>query len=86
MEKISRNEALRKIQTIFREQFLNLDLEVSEGSSPETIEEWDSMAHIAIIIAIEGAFSISVSTEEMGEVGAVSDLLDILAKRQIILN
>jgi acyl carrier protein len=86
MKIYSREEALRKIEVIFQEQFLDIGLKISESSSPETVEDWDSMGHISIVTAVENGFSISFSIEEIGEVGSVSDLLNILVRHQVISN
>lgn len=47
---------------------LNVDVaEIDENSSPDTIEEWDSLKHLNLIIALEEEFGIKFSTDEIGE-------------------
>ena len=36
-------------------------LAIGEDASPETIEEWDSLAHVKIILALEEEFGISAA-------------------------
>jgi acyl carrier protein len=37
--------------------------------------KWDSLKHIEIIFAVEGAFGVAFSPEEIGEVRSVADLV-----------
>lgn len=47
---------------------------VSDGDSPETLETWDSIHHIQLVIAIEAEFGIQFSAEEIGELNSVGRL------------
>jgi acyl carrier protein len=52
---------------------------LSAESSPESVENWDSMQHLNLILAIEEKFGIQLDPEEieqMKNVGAVAALVD----------
>jgi acyl carrier protein len=52
---------------------------LSPSSSPETIENWDSMQHLNLVLAIEEKFGIQLDPEEieqMKTIGAVAALVD----------
>ena len=54
-----------------------LDVEagsLSDEDSPETVESWDSIHHIQLIIAIEAEFGIQFSAEEIGELNSIGRL------------
>jgi len=65
---------LKDINEIFIDIFDDESIVIDMSSSGNTIKEWDSMAHINIIIAIEKEFDIQFSLEEtmnfenMGEI------------------
>ena len=40
--------------------------EISEDSSLDTIESWDSIRHLNLILAIEEEFDITIPDEEVG--------------------
>lgn len=40
---------------------------VAADASPQTIEEWDSIAHLNIVMALEGAFGVRFDPEEIPE-------------------
>jgi len=39
---------------------------ITENSSPDNIESWDSIKHINLILAIEEEFDIKIPEEEVG--------------------
>jgi acyl carrier protein len=51
---------------------------ITAESSPETIESWDSMQHLNLVLAIEEKFGVQLGPEdieEMKNVGAVAALV-----------
>jgi acyl carrier protein len=42
--------------------------EITEDSSPDTIESWDSIKHLNLILALEEEFDIIIPEEEVGNV------------------
>ena len=73
--------ALEMIQTIFREIFDDPALVIDAATSPGTLPEWDSVAQVHIVLAVEEAFAMRFTTDEEAKLHAVSDLLAILASR-----
>lgn len=53
------------LQEVFQDVFENPELEIREDMDANSIEEWDSLQHINLIIATEKAFSIRFSTAEI---------------------
>jgi acyl carrier protein len=52
---------------------------LSAGSSPESVENWDSMQHLNLVLAIEEKFGIQLDPDEieqMKNIGAVAALVD----------
>lgn len=39
---------------------------INENSSTDTIENWDSLKHLNLILALEDEFDISIPNEEVG--------------------
>jgi acyl carrier protein len=63
-----------------------LDIEpelLTEDSGRETLEVWDSLAHLNIVSAVEETFDVVFSTSEMRELTSVGRLRDALASRNI---
>ena len=54
---------------------------ISPESSPETIENWDSMQHLNLVLAIEEKFGVQLDPEDieqMKNIGAVAALVEKL--------
>ena len=54
-----------RLQEIFRDVFEDETLVINDAMSAKDIPEWDSLAHIGIIIAVERAFSIKFAVAEI---------------------
>ncbi len=54
---------------------------ITAESSPETIENWDSMQHLNLVLAIEEKFGVQLDPddiEQMKNIGAVATLVEKL--------
>jgi acyl carrier protein len=54
---------------------------ITAESSPETIENWDSMQHLNLVLAIEEKFVVQLEPEDieqMKNIGAVAALVEKL--------
>lgn len=58
------------------------DLDLS--SSTDTVEKWDSLAHLQVIMEIEQAYGVRFSTEEIPQLTSVQKLQDTLAKLGVL--
>ncbi|HTM52894.1 MAG TPA: acyl carrier protein [Pirellulales bacterium] len=56
---------------------------VTPSSSHETIEEWDSLNLLNILMSIEGEFGVSVSPEEAAEFVSVERILGVLRSKGV---
>ena len=58
-----------------------LDLEegqLTPESSPEDIDEWDSMANVNIIVALEEEFKIKFKLEDIQDAKVVNDFINLV--------
>lgn len=55
-----------KIQQIMADVF-NISVNgITEESSQDTVEAWDSLKHLDLVVALEEEFDISIPVEEIG--------------------
>jgi acyl carrier protein len=78
---MNREEILNKVQQIFKDNFDNEELTVSEQTSSSDIEEWDSFEQINLLVTIEGAFKIKFDITEVSEIKCVGDIIGFIEKK-----
>lgn len=57
---------------------------ITSDSSSDTIETWDSMSHINLILAIESEFKVSLSPDEAMDMLTVGLIETILSEHGVI--
>ena len=72
-------EITEKVTSIFKDVLDNDDIILMRETIADDIEEWDSLAHISIIVAIEKQFKIKFDLAELKQLKNVGDLLDLVA-------
>lgn len=76
---MSREDILEKIIEICADIFDDDSIELTEESSAEEIEAWDSLAQLNIVSDIEDEFDISLSIEVVSKAKTIGELVDIVA-------
>ena len=75
-------ETLDHVRNIMMDVFELDQLSISEATTAHDIEQWNSLSHIRLIVAIERAFKIQFSNAEIERLKDVGDLVrNIDAKR-----
>ena len=69
------SEKLTKLQSIFRDVIGDPSLEISEDTKRADLEDWDSVAMVQIILAVESEFGVRFSTGDIANITAVSDIM-----------
>lgn len=59
---MEKNEILAKVQDIFRDILENEEIILSNETTADDIEEWDSLSHIQLIVTIEKTFKIKFTS------------------------
>ena len=74
-------EIFEKLKNILFNVFNDESITITEASSSDTIEEWDSLAHVQIVNDIQKAFGIKISAREMMDWDTVSDIIDTISEK-----
>jgi acyl carrier protein len=75
---MSSDQILPQIRSIMEDVFDLDDLSVTSATTAEDIEEWDSLSHIRLVVAIERKFKIKFKTAEIEGLKNVGDLVDLI--------
>lgn len=78
---MERQEVFEKLTGVFEDVFDIEDVELTDATSADDIEEWDSLSHVQLIVAIEKAFKMKFTSLEIMKWKNVGELVDsILSK------
>ena len=75
------SDILKKLQPIFQDIFEDDDLLITAESSADSVEGWDSLAHIVLIFAIEQEFKIKFALGELEAMKDVGDMVELMQKK-----
>lgn len=78
---MDQKEVLAKVQDIFRDVLDNEDIVLTPATTAGDIEEWDSLSHIQLIVAIEKQFKIKFSSKEILSWGDVGAMVESIASK-----
>lgn len=78
---MERNDIMARVQEVFRDELELDDLVLNEETTADDVEEWDSLSHIQLVVAIEKAFGIKFTSREILSWDNVGDLVDSIEKK-----
>jgi len=81
-ERASRNNVLERVRQIVSDVFAVPLERVDATSSPETIEAWDSMQHLNLVLAVEDTFDLQFTPEEMELMRNVKQIVTVVELRK----
>ncbi len=75
---MDREEILEKLSEIMQEVFDDVP-SITEDTTADDIEDWDSIGHVYLIAEIEDEFNIKFG-EKMNDVGTVKAIIDFIVE------
>lgn len=78
---MTREEIFGEVKEIFRRVFDDENLTITEETTAKDVDEWDSMEHINLIVAMEGTFHVKFTIEEAGRLKNVGEMVDLISQK-----
>ena len=78
---MQKEELLLQIQDIFRDVLDDEEIVLTETTTADDVEGWDSLTHIQLIVAIEKSFKIKFTSKEILSWKNVGELVGCLASK-----
>lgn len=75
---MSREEVFEEVRKIFRENFDDEELVIVDETNSKDIEDWDSIEHINLVIAMEKRFGLKFDIREVGKLANVGEMVDLI--------
>lgn len=70
-----------KLNEVFQDIFDDDSIIVSENTTADDIEDWDSLEHINLVVAVEKCFGIKFTMGEVTGMKNVGEMVDIILER-----
>lgn len=72
-----------KIINALKEAMDNDELDVQLSDSFREYEDWDSLAYLSMIAALDEEFGVEIEDEEFGQLTTVEDLVNAVQKKAV---
>jgi len=78
---MERNDILKRVEEIFREELEQDELVLTDKTTAEDVDGWDSLSHVQLVAAMEEAFGIEFKSREILSWDNIGDLIDCIEKK-----
>jgi len=78
---MTRDDIVTTLTDIFRDVFYDDELVLRDAMTADDVEEWTSLTHINLILAVEEAFEIKIRSNEIEKLTDVKALIDLIEKK-----
>lgn len=78
---MERKDIINRVQEVFRDELELDDLVLTDETTADDVEEWDSLSHVQLVVALEKAFNIKFTSREILSWDNVGDLVDCIEKK-----
>jgi len=78
---MNRNNVIERLTEVFRDVFDDHSIIISERTTSEDIEDWDSIEHINLVEAVEDEFKLRFKMKEVSGMKNVGEMIDIICER-----
>jgi len=74
-------EIQSRLQEVFRDIFDDQAIVLFREMTAKDIEDWDSLTHINLVVAVEKEFGLKFNLTEIKGLKNVGEMIDLLARR-----
>jgi len=78
---MDRETIWQKLTAVFRDAFEDEELEIGPETTADDVEDWDSVTHIQLLVAIEKAFGIRFNTGEVAGLANLGEVVELISSR-----
>lgn len=76
---MSREEIYVKLNEVFCDVFDDESITINDTTTVADVEDWDSLEHINLIVAVEKKFGFKFNIGELNKMENVGEMVDIIS-------
>ena len=73
--------SLEELTPVFRQVFDDNSIVITRNTTADDIDDWDSLTHMNLVIAMELRFKIQFALGELQSLKNVGDMLDLINRK-----
>lgn len=73
---------IQELNKIFQDTFNDDSISVAIETSADDIEEWDSISHVQLVFAIETAFEVKFSNQEILSLVDIGSIISLVSEKK----
>ena len=77
---MTREDIFARLTVIFRNVFDDEEIVLTDGTTADDIEDWDSLEQINLLVAIEKRFNIKFQLADVSHLENVGAMVDLVAR------
>ena len=78
---MNKAEVMATLAETIKDVFENKSLSITEATSADDVDEWDSLTHISLIDVIEKKFKVKFALGELMKLQNVGQMADLILKK-----
>jgi acyl carrier protein len=79
--KLNSDQVLKDVRTIFKEVLDDEDLAIERQTTANDVDDWDSLTHLQLVVAIEKHFKVRFKGEEVQGYANVGEMCDAIVAK-----
>lgn len=80
---MTREDVYKELNAIFRNNFDDEKIELTDNTSSSDIDGWDSLEQINLIVAIQDTFDIKFNIEEANSMKNIGEIVDLILIKKV---
>ena len=77
---MNKQEIFEGIKEVF-DDFFDGEVEITPGTTMETCEEWESVAHIQLVFEIEEKFNIEFDADAIARMTSIEEIIRVISTK-----
>jgi acyl carrier protein len=78
---MNRDLIIQELVPIFRDVLDQPDLQLARETNASSVDGWDSLAHVNLVVAIEKRYRVKFALGELQALKNVGDMADLIEKK-----